>query len=78
MMLTRFAFPRPLGDSTIQRLLRVFEFLLAAQVAVFVDEAAGLGQDDILNSTFCILHCFRAGFGVACRRTSPRGTGHSF
>jgi hypothetical protein len=32
------------GESAKQGLLRVFEFLLTAKVAVFVDETAGLGQ----------------------------------
>ena len=48
------------GQLGAEGLLRVFEFLLAAQVAVFVDEPPRLGQVGlrraffILHSSFCL------------------------
>ena len=66
------------GESGAEGLLRVFEFLLAAQVAVFVDEPPRLGQVGILHYSFFILPSFRGGFGAALTwRALPEDLGHS-
>src|ERR1035441_8217416 len=66
------------GQSGAEGLLRVFEFLLAAEVPMFVDEAAGLSQVGlrrypriplcpILHSSSCLLHSPR---GPVARHSS--------